>query len=216
MPHQNRVNPFGELINTKAHGIFMGNRGVLHDSQGQLTDKRWTHPHWIICLTKFKGRKRPIMSPGCYTELFFFDEATALAAGHRPCAECRRKAFNHFKQAWIKGNSHLNLPESVGVDLIDRILQGERVKGTAETLTYDALLNDLPHGIFVSLQKAPDKAFLFWYGVLWEWTPEGYVEGSKVTPTAKLNVLTPASTVNALMAGYQPLVALDKVIQARS
>ena len=120
MPRQNRVNPFGELISTSAKGLFMGNRGVLHDNQRRLTDKRWTHQHWIICLTEFKDRKRPLMSPGCYTELFFIDESTALAAGHRPCAECRRKAYNHFKQAWIKGNSHLGLPDKIGVDLIDK------------------------------------------------------------------------------------------------
>ena len=123
------------------------------------------------------------MSPGGYTELFFTDEATALAAGHRPCAECRRKAYNHFKQAWIKGNSHLDLPESVGVDFIDQILQSERTKSNIETVTYDDLLNVLPQGSYVSLKVAPGKAYLFWYGALWEWSPEGYAEGPKVTPT---------------------------------
>lgn len=136
MPRQNRVNPFGELIATSSHGLFMGNRGVLHNDQGQLTEKRWTHNHWIICLTKFKDRKRPLMSPGCYTELFFTDEATALAAGHRPCAECRRKAYNHFKQAWIKGNSFLNLPDKVDVDFIDKVLHEERVKSDSKSGAY--------------------------------------------------------------------------------
>ena len=211
MPRQNRVNPFGELISTSAKGQFMGNRGVLHDNQGQLTEKRWTHPHWIICLTEFKDRKRPLMSPGCYTELFFTDEATALAAGHRPCAECRRKAYNYFKQAWIKGNSHLSLPDNVGVDFIDKVLHSERTNSDNKTALYDEVLNVLPQGVFVSLQKTPDQAFLFWYGVLWQWTPNGYIEGPKVTPATKVNVLTPTSTVNALRSGFQPVVALNKV-----
>jgi hypothetical protein len=211
MPRQNRVNPFGELISTSSHGLFMGNRGVLHDDQGNLTEKRWTNPHWIICLTEFKGRKQPLMSPGCYTELFFFDEALALAAGHRPCAECRRKAFNHFKQAWVKGNSHLDLPERVGVDTIDKVLHEERVTSDRKKVTYLEELSDLPQGTFVSLTKTPDKAFLIWYGVLWQWTPEGYIEGPKVSPMTKVNVLTPASLVNAMKAGYLPVVAMNKV-----
>jgi hypothetical protein len=211
MPRQNRVNPFGELITTDAKGLFMGNRGVLHDNQGQLTAKRWTHPHWIICLTEFKDRKRPLMSPGCYTELFFTDEATALAAGHRPCAECRRKAFNHFKQVWIKGNGHLNLPDNVGVDFIDNILQGERVQSDSESVADVETLDSLPQGTYVSLPKGPGKASLLWYGALWQWTPKGYIEGPKVTPTTKVIVLTPASTVNALRAGYQPVVALNNI-----
>ena len=145
MPRQNRVNPFGELITTASHGLFMGNRGVLHDDQGLLTEKRWTHTHWIICLT------------------------------------------------------------------VDKILQDERVKSDSKVATYMDRLDALPQGTFVSLQKAPGQAFLLWYGVLWQWSSDGYIEGPKVSSTAKVVVLTPASTVNALKAGYQPVVALNKV-----
>jgi hypothetical protein len=103
------------------------------------------------------------------------------------------------------------LPDKVGVGFIDQALHEERTKSRCETICCDVLLNVLPHGSYVALQKAPGKAFLFWYGALWQWTPDGYIEGPKVTPTAKVNVLTPASTVNALRAGFQPIVALNKV-----
>lgn len=90
MPRQNRVNPFGEIIATPERGTFMGNRGVLHDEEGRVR-RKWKVKRWIVCVLEFRGRKRKVMTPRRYTELFFLDEATALAAGHRPCAECRRE-----------------------------------------------------------------------------------------------------------------------------
>ena len=89
MPRQNRVNPWGEIISVSDRGLFMGNRGTLHDAHGQLTSQRWTRKPWVTCQLSFKDRHRQVMSPGQYTELFFLDEATALAAGHRPCATCQ-------------------------------------------------------------------------------------------------------------------------------
>ena len=93
MPLQNRVLPTGEIVShTSKAGLFMGNRGILHDASRTLGKSRWKHKNWIICVTEFKGRERTPMTNGTYTELFFLDDAVALAAGHRPCGECRRKA----------------------------------------------------------------------------------------------------------------------------
>ena len=112
MPRQNRVTPFGDIVAVPARGMFMGNRGCLHDASAQLTG-RIVRPYrltnWIYCVLSFKGRHRQVMSPGRYTELFFLDEATALAAGHRPCAECQRGRYNEFMRCWAAGN-----PELVG------------------------------------------------------------------------------------------------------
>ena len=98
MPLQNRVTPGGEIIADPARGTLMGNRGILHDAGQRLGVARWRHPHWIYCRLSFKGRRRAVMAPGRYTELFFLDEASALAAGHRPCYECRREDFLRFLQ----------------------------------------------------------------------------------------------------------------------
>ena len=98
MSRQNRVTPWGEIISTPARGMFMGNRGgCMHDAGGELRVARWRSAQWIVCLLEFKGRRRAVMTPGRYTELFFLDEATALAAGHRPCAECQRQAFTQLQ-----------------------------------------------------------------------------------------------------------------------
>ena len=104
VPLQNRVDPWGRLIADRARGSLMGNRGVLHDADQQIR-KSHALKRWIICQLEFKGRRRQIMQPGQYTELFFLDEATALAAGHRPCAECQRERFNEFRTAWTAGGT---------------------------------------------------------------------------------------------------------------
>ena len=103
MPLQNRVTPFGEIVVSAARGTLMGNRGCLHDAERRLTGRRWTTRAWVTCALSFNGRRRQLMTPGFYTELFFLDEATALAAGHRPCAECRRSAYRAFKERWAEG-----------------------------------------------------------------------------------------------------------------
>ena len=104
MPLQNRVNPRGTIEQSSARGTYMGNRGVLHNGKRELT-RQFKTKAWIICLLEFKGRKRELMTPGRYTELFFLDEVTAFAAGHRPCAECRRKRYNEFRDAWQAANA---------------------------------------------------------------------------------------------------------------
>src|SRR5262245_6485047 len=123
MPRQNRVTPWGEIVAMPERGTLMGNRGLLHDAEGQIM-RPWRERRWIICLLDFKGRRRSVMSPGLYTELFFLDEATALAAGHRPCAECRRERFNAFRDAWLKGNGGA---APVTAPDIDRRLHEERL-----------------------------------------------------------------------------------------
>ena len=104
MPLQNRVTPFGEIIATAARGLYMGNRGRLHDEHRVLRRQHSSETRWLVCVTEFRGRKRVPMSPRMYTELFFLDEATALAAGHRPCAECRNPDYRRFKEFWVRAN----------------------------------------------------------------------------------------------------------------
>src|SRR6059058_719820 len=109
MPRQNRFTPFGDVIATPDRGTFMGNRGVLHDAQGRIR-RAWQLKRWIVCVLEFRGRKRQVMTPGRYTELFFLDEATALAAGHRPCAECRHGRYVDFCDAWKRGLGNSRRP----------------------------------------------------------------------------------------------------------
>ena len=103
MPRQNRVTPFGEIVAVPERGTLMGNRGVIHADDGSHR-REWQVRRWIACRLEFKGRRRPVRQPRRWTELFFLDEATALAAGHRPCAECRRERYDEFRAAWIEIN----------------------------------------------------------------------------------------------------------------
>ena len=112
MPRQNRVTPFGEIVAVPERGTMMGNRGRLHDDEGRIR-RPWQVKRWLVCLLEFNGRHRQVMAPDRYTELFFLDEATALAAGHRPCFECRRKSYNAFVDAWAIGNVD-DAPERIG------------------------------------------------------------------------------------------------------
>ena len=135
MPRQNRVTPFGEIVATPERGTFMGNRGVLHDSEGRIL-RAWQLRRWIACVLEFRGRKRQVMTPGRYTELFFLDEATALAAGHRPCAECRHARFLAFCNAWgsaqpAEGTS----PRPTATEIDDR-LHSERLAFDRSKLSF--------------------------------------------------------------------------------
>lgn len=188
--------------------MFMGNRGVLHNAKGELTGKQWSHRAWIICALEFKGARRELMQPGCYTELFFLDEATALAAGHRPCALCRPKEFKIFKAAWLKANAHFGLVGNPGIGKIDEILHLERVSTSGQKVTFEATAGDLANGVFVMLPEIPETCFLCWDGMLLPWSPKGYGERQPLNPDARLTVLTPQSIVNTLRAGYTPQVAL--------
>jgi hypothetical protein len=133
MPRQNRVDPFSEIIATPARGTLMGNRGRLHNESGQII-RPYKGKRWIICQLQYKGRRRQIMAPGRYTELFFLDEATALAAGHRPCAECSRSRFKEFVEAWVQANPELITGTKVSAGQLDTILHQERVAEKQKSL----------------------------------------------------------------------------------
>ena len=198
MPRRNRVTPFGEIIATEARGLLFGNRGVLHDPTGLLV-RDWQVRRWIACRLEFKGRRRPLLRPGRFTELFFLDEATALAAGHRPCAECRRDDFVRFRQAWssIRGRT-VRL-----VDELDSVLHEERVDADRRKRLHPTDLGDLPDGTMVADEG---QAWLVLDGRLLRWSPFGYEEAGARPASATVLALTPPSIVEAIRAGYQPAV----------
>jgi hypothetical protein len=204
MPRQNRVNPFGQIVATSAHGTLMGNRGCLHDN-GDHPLRQYQSRRWIICVLDFKGRKRVPMPPGQYTSLFFLDEATALAAGHRPCAECQRERFNLFRTHWAAANPELANGSLPCVDVIDTALHRERISGhhlqrNKVKLTYTEHLDALPDGTFVVLETS-DAPYLVRGDALYRWSFEGY--GQPIARrAAAVQVLTPRSTVRALAHGY--------------
>ena len=197
MTRQNRVTPLSEVIAHPARGLVYGNRGCLHDEQGRIT-RRWATRRWIACRLEFRGwHREPLMQPGKFTELFFLDEATAFAAGHRPCALCRREDYVRFCAHWRALH-----PGPVGADAIDERLQGERVDGRGRRL-YEAPFDDLPDGAFVLEAGEP---WLVLGGRLRRWTPAGY-GGSRPLPSRGL-VLTPPSLVAVLRSGWEAAVPL--------
>jgi hypothetical protein len=197
MPLQNRVTPRGEIIADPARGTLMGNRGILHDAQQRLGAARWRHPHWIFCRLTFKRRWRKVMTPRRYTELFFLDEATALAAGHRPCCECRREDFLRFQAAWRRAFGH-----HAPAPAIDRALHRARVEPRQHRqIRFEAPLDDLPDGAFVLLPDAPP--LLVQGDRLHPWSPGGYGP-AQARRSGRVSVLTPAPTIAVLRSGYQP------------
>ena len=150
VPLQNRVTPLGELIAHPARGLVYGNRGCLHDAEGRIR-RRYQVTRWIACRLEFRGcRRSPLMQPGRYTELFFLDEATALAAGHRPCAECRREDYDCFTSVWR------DLHGDAGADAIDARLHGERIDPeTRGHRLHPAAADALPDGAFVLRDGSP-------------------------------------------------------------
>ncbi len=207
MPLQNRVTPFGEIVASEARGTLMGNRGCLHDAHRTLSGRRWTTRAWLSCRLSFKGRRRQLMRPGYYTELFFLDEATALAAGHRPCAECRREAFRHFVDSWAAGAGRAG--ERVRAADMDRAIQAERIERGRGKITFDAPLADLPDGVMFARGGA---AFLKWDGSMRPWSLAGYGLPIDLAPDEAVTVLTPRPIVEAIRAGYRPEVHPTAVI----
>lgn len=191
-PLQNRVTPFGEIVRTPARGAWMGNRGgCLHDDNKALLRRRWVSRRCICCVLAFMGRHREVMTPRRYTELFFLDEATALAAGHRPCAECRRRDFNCFVAAWRA--AHGAPTESrISASGIDLALHAERLGPGGMKVTYEAPIAALPDGVMVARASDAHAAWLLWQGALHLWTPEGYARQESVVDE-RVRVLTPRS-----------------------
>jgi hypothetical protein len=198
VPHRNRVTPFAEVIETPARGLLYGNRGVLHDDEGRIV-RNWQVKRWIACVLEFKGRRRPLLRPGRFTELFFLDEATAFAAGHRPCAECRRADFNRFRDAWAETHPGASLR----VDDVDLVLHAERVGPDRTKRLHDATLGDLPDG---SMIADGERAWLMRGGKLLEWSPSGYGDRRPAPRSAAVQLLTPPSIVEVIRAGYVPTV----------
>ena len=195
MPLQNRVTPFGDIVAIPQRGLFAGNRGIIHDPAARtLLDRRWTSKAWLVCLCAFKGRQRPVMGGRSWTELFFLDEATALAAGHRPCFFCRRQDANRFRAAWAAGNGG---PTPRAMEM-DAVLHRERLDGRDKRLhPLTAPSASLPDGTMVARGAA---AYLVAGGRALLWTEAGYRENPSAMAEARL--LTPPSTVRALAAGY--------------
>jgi hypothetical protein len=185
----------------------MGNRGCLHDDQGRIK-RLYQGKRWIICKLEFKGRRRHIMAPGKYTELFFLDEATALAAGHRPCAECSRPRFKEFVSAWQQANSW---PEEriISVRELDTILHQERIQNKEKKI-YVEQLSNLPSGTFITLE-GEGQAYLVLEDRLLPWQPEGYCQPIALPNTQQVQVLTPQSVVQTLRS-FQPEIHVSAFV----
>jgi hypothetical protein len=199
MPLQNRVTPTGDIIATPHRGMFTGNRGIIHDPVTKtLLAKRWASPAWLVCLCEYQGRWREVMGGRSWTELFFLDEATAFAAGHRPCFFCRRDDANRFRAAWQEGNE----VRAVRAPDIDAVLHRERLeRGKKRLHLLPMALRDLPDGAMV--QQGADS-FLIAAGRALQWSPSGYRAAELASERAML--LTPPSTLRALAARYRPVL----------
>jgi hypothetical protein len=199
MPLQNRVTPQGDIIATAHRGMFTGNRGIIHDPNTKtLLRRRWASRAWLACVCEFRGRRREVMGGRSWTELFFLDEATAFAAGHRPCFFCRRDDANRFSQAWAAGNGVLK----VRAGDIDIVLHKERLDGSRKRQhPLPMRLRELPDGAMI---QAGEDSFLIAQGRALKWSPGGYREAHGTIENAML--LTPPSTLRAFSAGYQPVL----------
>jgi hypothetical protein len=203
MARQNRVTPFGEIVAVPERGTFMGNRGVLHDGDGRIK-RVWQLKRWIVCVLEFRDRKRRVMTPGRYTELFFLDEATALAAGHRPCAECRHARFLDFCNAWGQAHPDGGRSARPTAQEIDDRLHAERLAPDRSKRTFEAALDGLPDGVCVAVPAWGDEAYLVRGDELLAWSHGGYVYRRRRPQGEEVRVLTPPSTVKAIRAGYAP------------
>ena len=195
VPLRNRVTPFGEIVAVKGRGLLTGNRGILHDAERTIVRDSQVR-RWIACRLEFRGRHRDVMSPGSWTELFFLDEATALAAGHRPCAECRHADYRRFQTNWQRA---MPLPAPPAADALDVVLHTERRIRPWVKRTHVAEFPGLPNGSYVALDG---HAWLVRGGNLLAWSPVGYVNRIPRPPAGNVTVLTPPSIVAVLRAGY--------------
>jgi hypothetical protein len=197
MPLQNRVDPFGELLADSSRGLFFGNRGGrFHTDVRTLTCRRWASRTWICCVLDFKDRHRAVWGRS-YTELFFLDEVTALAAGHRPCFECRRKDATAFADAWRRA---FNLDAMPRAGDMDDVLHRERLDGRAKRI-HQRAINDLPDGAVIATEEG---AFAIRGDAFLQWTSQGYAARRPRPQTGTIDVLTPPAILRVLAAGYQP------------
>ena len=200
-PLQNRVAPTGEIVFDPGRGLLMGNRGCLHGVDRRLGVARWRSKHWICCVLSWKGVRRDPMPPGGWTALFFLDEATALAAGHRPCAYCRRADFLSFAEGWRRVHRLVERPRAA---FIDAQLHTERVDSrTRRQLTRQELVGGLPDGVMVRYRGTTG---LLLDEVVLPWSFGGYRGPIEVPATAVVELLTPPATVATIAGGYRPLL----------
>ncbi|KIT17932.1 hypothetical protein [Jannaschia aquimarina] len=196
MPLQNRVLPTGEIVAIPDRGTMLGNRGVLHDEHRILTPRRWAHRNWVCCVLAFKGRRRKLMTQRRYTELFFLDEAVALAAGHRPCAECRRADYLQWKAIWEDLYGPASAPK------MDSVLHAARAVPGARKLRRSQVrsVSFLPDGAFVMHDGTPHLRL---GDALMPFTPGGY-DAPVPLPDGPAEVLTPTPTIEVMLGGYRP------------
>lgn len=204
MPLQNRVTPFSTIEAVDSRGLVMGNRGCLHDSDRELRTQRWRTKSWIICRLAWKCARRQLMTPGSWTELFFLDEAVALAAGHRPCGYCRRDDYRKFLACWASGTGW-NLARPPRQPDVDARLHADRVDRLRRQRHHDAKLDRLQDGCFVLLPNDPTP-WLVHGARLYPWSHVGYGLPIHRPAGIMVSVVTPASTVAAFAAGYIPIV----------
>jgi hypothetical protein len=199
MPLQNRVTPFGEIVAIAQRGSFMGNRGIIHDPATRtLLKRRWSTKAWLVCTCDYKGRRREVMARRSWTELFFLDEAVALAAGHRPCFFCRREAAERFRDCWAATQGG----PRPSAEAMDTVLHAERLEhGHKRIHPLPSPLATLPEGAMV---VANGSAFLLHGGRAHRWTHEGYAPPERLQHADGL--LTPPSTLRVLSAGYRPVL----------
>jgi hypothetical protein len=205
MTQQNRVDPWGALHAVPSRGNLMGNRGILHNDEGEIV-RKWASPTWVTCVLKFGQRTSPgTFRPGHYSKLFFLDEATAFAAGHRPCGECQRPRYMEFRDAWKAANVSEEQLERFSLSMLDRQLHAERTSRTATNGkgTFTAPISELPFGVLVE-----------WAGHAWlvanarelrRWSFDGYAPPVEA-PAEAVRVLTPASIVKTFGQGFRPRV----------
>ncbi|MCA0272507.1 MAG: hypothetical protein LCH69_10640 [Proteobacteria bacterium] len=198
MSRRNRVTPAGRIISDPARGMFTGNRGILCDEGGALC-RTSRHRAWISCVLEWKGNRQPLSSAHRWTPLFFLDEAVSMAAGHRPCATCRREAYNRFRMAWAAASGALPSAKEMDAALHPaRMVPRQRIQ-----VTHEAEIESLPDGAFVRWNGSPA---LVLGESLRSWTPSGYGAADERPASGKVTVLTPAPMVAVLAAGYRPVL----------
>jgi hypothetical protein len=206
MPLQNRVTPFGDIVAINQRGMFTGNRGIIHDAATKtLLNRRWSNKAWITCSLNDRGRWRDVMARRSWTELFFLDEAVALAAGHRPCFACRRASAEAFRAAWAKAHA-MDVPPSAPT--MDAILHSERLDHRHKRIhPLDVPIAELPDGAAVVHN---DVAFTIVKGQAHRWSEHGYDIVQHLAHADGL--LTPPSTLKTMCAGYRPFLhpAIDR------
>ncbi|AYG63438.1 hypothetical protein [Rhizobium jaguaris] len=198
-PLQNRVTPFGDIVAISQRGLFTGNRGIIHDPATKtLLNKRWSTKAWLVCTCEYKGRRRDVMASRSWTELFFLDEAVALAAGHRPCFFCRRDAAKKFRAAWAGARGQAE----PSVTIMDAVLHSERTeRGRKRIHPLPGPHSQLPDGTVVA---ADGSAYTIANGRAFRWAEHGYEPPQELTHAD--GMLTPPSTFMALRAGYRPIL----------